>query len=95
MELNTILSVLLYVVCIILLVVLIILGIRLIQLLKKVDRIVDNVEEKVNLLNGTFELVNKATNTISMIGDSFVNTVTSLVTKVFRRKNKNKEDFYE
>ena len=44
--LDLYLPVLLYVVGIILLIVLIILGIRLIQILNKVDRVVDNVEEK-------------------------------------------------
>ena len=52
--LNVILPVLLYVAGIVALIVLTVLGIRLIQILNKVDRVVDNVEEKVNSLNTAF-----------------------------------------
>ena len=92
--LNSIFPVLLYTAGIILLVVLIILGIRLIQILNKVDRVVDNVEEKVNSLNGVFDVVNKATDTLALVGESVVGTIAGFVSRIFNKKNK-EEDYYE
>ena len=52
--LTTVLSIILYIFGIILLGVLIVLGIRLIQMLERADKILDNVEEKVNSLISRF-----------------------------------------
>ncbi len=93
--LNIILPVLLYVAGFILLIVLIILGIRLIQILNKVDRVVDNVEEKVNSLNPAFDFVSKATGTLATVGESFVGAVASIFSKIFNRKPKSEEEYYE
>ncbi len=93
--LNSILPVLLYTAGIILLIVLIILGIRLIQVLNKVDRVVDNVEEKVNSLNGVFDVVNKATDTLAVVGESVVGTIAGFVSRIFNKKLNKEEDYYE
>jgi len=95
--LNFILPVLLYTFGIILLVVLIVLGIRLIFILNKVDRVVDNIEDKVNSLNGTFSIIDKVTDSIAMFSDTIVNSIASLVFKIFKKKKKKKdeEDIYE
>lgn len=90
-SLNLFLPVLLYTFGIILLIVLIILGIRLIMILDKFDRVVDNIEGKVNSLNSFFSIIDKATDSIALISDSVVNTVASLVFKIFKKK-KGKED---
>ena len=93
--LDGILPVLLYTAGIILLIVLIILGIRLIQILNKVEKVVDNVEEKVNSLNGVFDVVNKATDTLALVGESVVGTIAGFVSKIFNKKIKKEEDYYE
>lgn len=93
--LDAILPVLLYVAGIILLIVLIVLGIRLIQILNKVDRVVDNVEAKVNSLNNAFDVVCKATDTLAVIGDSVVTTVTGVISKFISKKFNKEEDYYE
>ena len=73
---------------IILLIVIIILGIRLIQILNKVDRVVDNVEAKVNSLNTAFDVVSKATDTLAVIGDSVVSGITGVVTRFINKRFK-------
>jgi len=90
--LNVILPVLLYVFAIILLIVLIILGIKLIQILNKVERVVDDIEEKVTALNELFYVIGKATGGISFIGDSIASFITSLISKLFKKR---KEDEVE
>ena len=93
--LNAILPVLLYIAGIILLVVLTVLGIRLIQVLNKVDRVVDNVEEKVNSLNTAFDVIGNASDTLSVIGDSVVGGVASFVARFISKKFNKEEDNYE
>ena len=93
--LNFILPVLLYIAGIILLIVLIILGIRLIQMLNKIDRVVDNIEGKVNSLNIAFDLVTKVSDSLSMVGETMIGLIASGVSKIFNRKNHNEEDLYE
>ena len=76
-------------------VLLIILGIRMIQILDKVDRVVDNVEEKVNSFNGFFEVLDKTGYGISVIGDKVINLFSSMIAKIFNRNKKDEEDIYE
>ena len=78
--------------CILLLVVGIILGIRLIQVMDKADRILDNVEDKVNTLNGIFSVIDKATSGLDIIGNKFIGMFTDVLAKLFKR---NVEAFYK
>lgn len=94
-DINLILSVLLYLFGIILLIVLIILGIRLIKLLDRADKLLDNIEAKVNSVNGLFMVASKFSEGLSTITDSLVFSITSSISKIFGRKNKNKEDHDE
>ncbi len=89
------LPVLLYTFGIILLIVLIILGIRLIQILDRCDKVIDNVEEKVNSLNGIFSVINKTSYGLSMISDKVISGVVGMVSRIFNKKKDKEEDYYE
>lgn len=89
------LPVLLYTFGIILLIVLIILGIRLIQILDRCDKVIDNVEEKVNSLNGIFSVINKTSYGLSMISDKVISGVIGMVSRIFNKKKDKEEDYYE
>ena len=93
--LNVILPVLLYIAGFILLIVLIILGIRLIQVLNKVDIIVDNVEEKVNSLNTAFNVVDRVSDTLATVGESVITTIVGGISRIFNKRMKKEEDYYE
>lgn len=94
--LNVFLPIVLYIVGIITLIIIMILGIKLIGVLDKVDRVVDNIEDKVNSLNLAFSLVDKATESITSIGNTVLGAVNNAVSKVFKKKNNNEEeDYYE
>lgn len=58
-ELSLLLGIITNIFTIILLVVAIIIGIRIIGLTDKAEKILDDVEEKINSLNGIFNVVNK------------------------------------
>lgn len=80
------LTVVLYVLGSILLVVLIILGIKLIITMNKIEVVVDDINKKVKTLDGFFSLVDTTTDKLAMLSDKFVEMTSSLVKKIFRRK---------
>ena len=75
-------------------VILIILGIKAIQMMDKMDRIIDNIEDKVNSLNGMFAVINKTTDSIDLISSKVVGVVTNTIGRLFRRKKK-EDTYYE
>jgi hypothetical protein len=87
-DLNMLLTICLYILGIILLIVLIVLGIKCIKLLNKVDRIVDNVEDKVTSLDGLFGVVNKISDGIVLASDSVISTGSDFISKIFKKKKK-------
>jgi uncharacterized protein YoxC len=88
-DLNTLLTVCLYILGIILLIVLIVLGIKCIRILGKVDKLVDDVEVKVSSLDGLFNIVDKVTDGIVLASDSIISSGSDFISRLFRKK---KED---
>ena len=86
-----------YVLLIILLIVGIILGIKTIITMNKVEKVVDNVNEKVESLNSVFNLIDFTTDKIAAFTDRLVEVAGSVFSKLlFRNKNKKrKKDDYE
>lgn len=78
---------------IILIIVVTILGIRLIQIVNKAEQLLDDVEEKVNSLNGVFGVIEKASQGLDLIGSKFIDSITNLIYKFFKKKKE--EDDYE
>lgn len=81
-----VLPVVLYVLGSILLVVLIILGIKLIVTMNKIQDVVDDINDKVKSLNGLFSIIDYTTDKLALFSDRFVDTVSSLIRKIFVRK---------
>ena len=86
------LPIIIYVLLIILLIIGIILGIKSIITINKVEKVVDDVNEKVESLNGLFQIVDFTTDKFVSITDKVIDGVSSLASKLFFRKKKNKED---
>ena len=86
-----------YILLIILLMVGIILGIKTIITMNKVEKVVDNVNEKVESLNSVFNLIDFTTDKIAAFTDRLVEVAGSVFSKLlFRNKNKKrKKDDYE
>ena len=81
-----ILPIILYILGSILLVVLIILGIKLIITMNKIENVVDDISMKVESLNGFFSIIDMTTDKLAMITDKVVESITSLIRKIFNRK---------
>ena len=86
--LNVVFPVILYTLGAILLIVLIILCLKVIGTLKKVDKVVDDVENKVGKLDGVFSIIDKSTDAVSLVSDKIIDFVSSAVMKIFSRNKK-------
>ena len=77
------LPIIIYILLIILLVIGIILGVKSIITIKKVEKVVDDVNNKVESLNGLFHIVDFTTDKLVTITDKLVDGVSTLVSKIF------------
>lgn len=90
--LNLVMPVILYILTSILIIILIVLGIKLIRAVDKFTDLADNVTKKVNSLNSFFGVIDMVTDKVSFLSDKLVDTISSLFTKFFARKNKRKDE---
>ncbi len=95
MEILDILQVILYILGSILLIVLIILGIKLIITMNKIENVVDDINVKVNKLNGLFTVIDLTTDKLALLSDKLVDGISSIVRKVFSRKKRKDDDIDE
>lgn len=86
------LPVIIYVLLIILIIVLIVFMLKAFDVLKKIDTTIDDVNAKMNKLNGVFNIVDRSADAINMATDKMINAVASGITKLFKRKNSNEEE---
>ncbi len=88
----TFLEMLLYILGAMLLVALIVLTIKVIYSVNRINVILDSVEAKMRTVDKAFNAVDKVVDSISLASDKLVDGVSSLISRVFSRKNKkNKE----
>ena len=92
MLLIDVLPIIIYLLLIVLLVVAIILGIKLIGTIGKVDDLIDDVTLKVKTLDRVFELVDFATDRMSMVTEVAISFLTSGFKKIFGGIKKSKKE---
>ena len=84
--------VILYILLCILVICLIVLVIRAIKTLNKVNIMVEDVNTKVNKLNGVFNIIDSTADAVSLVGDKVVNFFSSGISSIFHRKKGGKKD---
>ena len=92
MTFMEILPMIIYLLLIIFLIILIILGIKLIFVVDKTDKLLMDVQEKVNSFNGVFKLIDITSEKLSIGVSAIVENIISLIKKIF---NKRKDKDYE
>lgn len=95
MELADVLLILLYSLGSIFLVILIILGVKLINTMNKVNLIVDDINKKVDSLDGLFSIIDMTTDKLALLSDRMVDGITYLIKKLFKPKKRKEEDINE
>ena len=86
MTASEVLPVILYIVGAILLVALIVLTVKCIITMNKIEKVVDNITVKVKTLDGVFEIIGVVTGKFTYITDRIIDSVSSLIEKIFKRK---------
>lgn len=86
--LSIVLPIILYTLGSILLVVLIILGIKLIITMNKIEDVVDDIDNKVQTLNGFFSVIDFTTDKLSLLSDRMIEGIAAFINKLFLRKRK-------
>ena len=84
------LPIIIYLLLIIVLIIGIILGVKTIITLDKVEKIIDDISEKLQTLNGFFHIIDYTTDKIALATDKMVDGVVSFVSKLLFNKSKNK-----
>lgn len=96
---EQVLPIIIYFLLIVLIIVAIIVGIKLMFTLNKVDALVDDVNKKVSSLDKVFEIIDFATDRMSMISEVVISFLTTGYKKLFgkkrTKKTKKEEDLDE
>ncbi len=95
MEILDVLQVILYILGSILLIVLIVLGIKLIITMNKIENVVDDINVKVNKLNGVFSIIDLTADKLVLISDKLVDGISSLIRKIFAKKKREDDEINE
>lgn len=88
--LSEALPIVIYLLLIVLLVVAIIIGIRLILTMNKVDDILEDLSSKAKSLDKLFNIIDFATDRVSMVSDTVINFVSGAFSKIFKKRNTKK-----
>lgn len=89
---NTYLVTTIYCLLIVLLIIAIIGGIRLIITLKKVDEVIEDVQIKVRSLDKIFEIIDFATNKMSMLSEIIISFINGGLKKILNKNKKSKKE---
>ena len=92
-DLNLILLIILYTLGIILLTLLIVLAIKIIITVNKMEKTIDDVNQKLSSVNQVFNFIDFTTDRIATISDTVINKVASIIMGLFKRKDKEMEEF--
>lgn len=93
--LNAVLPIFIYALLIVLLIIGIILGIKLIITVDKVNKIMDDVSEKLSLLDNAFNLLRGVSDKVTLISSKVTDFALSIVNKIGNIRKRKDEDDYE
>ena len=89
MTFMEILPMIIYILLIVLLVILIVIGIKFIFVIDKTDKLLTDVQEKVDSFNGVFKLIDMTSDKISIGISTIFESIISLINRLFRKRKDN------
>ena len=94
-SLSAVLPIFIYALLIVLLIIGIILGIKLIITIDKVNIIMDDVSEKLSLLDNVFKIVRGVSDKFSLLSSKITDTALSIISKIgnLRKRKDDDEDY--
>ncbi len=95
--LQVFLPIVINILLIVVLIIVILIGYKVLIFMNDINDILDNVNKKLNSLNGIFNVIDLATDKVNDAVTVLVEKISNGITKVFKRKSKNKvkEEYYE
>lgn len=91
-DLNLVLLIILYSLGIILMTLLIVLVVKSIITISKVEKAMDDVNNKLSSFNNIFKFIDVTTDKIAYLGETVVSKASSLILSIIDKGNKNKEE---
>lgn len=88
---SEVLLIIIYSLIAILLIVMIVFTIKLFGTLSRINKTLDEVNTKVEKLNGVFNIIDTTTDYLSLLSDKLVDKVTNVISSLFSKKDKKKE----
>lgn len=89
---NVFLPVLMYSLLSVLIVVLIVLGIRLLETVNRVNKLLDDVEKKMDSMNGLFNVMDFVTTKATVLTDTIASTIIGAVSNLVKKRKQKKEN---
>lgn len=80
------LQIIIYILLIALLIIFIILGIRLIKFMSKMDKVIDDVEDKIHKTDNVFGLIDRTADFASNVSDKVISGIFNFVSNIFKKK---------
>lgn len=90
--LNSYLPMLVYILLCVLIILLIVICIRVIKAMNRVEKIIDDVDEKVKSLNSVFAIVDNVTDKLSALTEIIADSIISFIKGIFKKRKKKLEE---
>lgn len=91
-DFSLFLQLLIYIFLIALIIIFIILGIRLIKVLTKVDKVIDQVEDRIQKTDNVFGLIDKTADLASNVSDKIIAGIFNFVSNIFKKKGNDDDE---
>ncbi len=85
------LPIIIYILLIVLIILLIVISIKVIKAMNTVQGIVEDVDDKVQTLNGFFNIIDTATDKIALLSDRMIDIITGMFHRIFKPRKKEEE----
>ena len=94
-DINTFLTMILYMLGSVLLVVLIVLSLKLINTINRVNSILDEVDKRVEKIDKMFRLADIVTDNMALISDKLVDGISDFIRNIFNKRKRKEESIDE
>ncbi len=90
--LNDFLPIIIYILLIILIILLIVIAVKFINAMNKVQKIAEDVDDKIQSLNGFFQVIDGITDKIVVLSDRAIDKIIYFINKIFKKNEKKVEE---
>lgn len=92
MDVTLFLQILIYILLVALIIILIILGIKAINLVGRVNKVVDGVEEKIKKTDNVFSIIDRTADMASNVSDKIISGIFNFITNIFKKKGNDENE---